>query len=186
LQERARSVGVDAVYHRAVTSLDELGEADLIVGADGINSLIRSAFAAQFGTTIDHLSNRFAWFGTTKRFETLTQTFRTMPLGHFNAHHYRYSPDMSTFIVETDAATFANVGFGRMDEARSRAICEEVFRRAGRSSARDQPLDLAPVPQDLERALVASQLRADRRRAADGAFLDRLRNAACDGGCDRA
>ncbi len=127
LLERARTVGVEPVYHRAIASLDELGEADLIVGADGVNSLIRTAFAAQFGTTIDHLSNRFAWFGTSKRFETLTQTFRTTPLGHFNAHHYRYSPHMSTFIVETDAATFASVGFERMDEERSKTICEEIF-----------------------------------------------------------
>ena len=127
LQERARSVGVEPVYNRAMARLDELGEADLIVGADGVNSLIRAAFAAKFGTTIGYFSNSFTWFGTTKPFETLTQTFRTTPLGHFNAHHYRYSPAMSTFIVETDAATFASVGFERMDEERSKAICEEIF-----------------------------------------------------------
>jgi 2-polyprenyl-6-methoxyphenol hydroxylase-like FAD-dependent oxidoreductase len=127
LQERARAVAVKPVYHRTVSSLAELGDADLIVGADGVNSLVRTVFAAQFGTTIDHLTNRFAWFGTTRRFETLTQTFRATPLGHFNAHHYRYAPDMSTFIVETDAATFEGAGFGRMDEEQSKAICEEIF-----------------------------------------------------------
>jgi 2-polyprenyl-6-methoxyphenol hydroxylase-like FAD-dependent oxidoreductase len=127
LQERAVAVGVEPLYHRTVSSLDEIGQADLIVGADGVNSLVRAAFAAQFQTTIDHLSNRFVWFGTTRRFETLTQTFRASPLGYFNAHHYRYSPDMSTFIVETDAATFTRVGFERMDEERSKATCEELF-----------------------------------------------------------
>jgi 2-polyprenyl-6-methoxyphenol hydroxylase-like FAD-dependent oxidoreductase len=127
LQERACAAAVEPLYHRTVSSLDEIGEADLIVGADGVNSLVRATFAAQFRTTIDHLSNRFVWFGTTKRFETLTQTFRATPLGHFNAHHYRYSPDMSTFIVETDAATFSSVGFERMDAERSKATCEEVF-----------------------------------------------------------
>jgi len=127
LQARARAVGVEPVYHRTVSSLAELGEADLIVGADGVNSLVRTAFADQFRTTIEHFSNRFAWFGTTKRFDTLTQTFRATPLGHFNAHHYRYAPDMSTFIVETDAATFARAGFERMDAERSKAICEEIF-----------------------------------------------------------
>jgi 2-polyprenyl-6-methoxyphenol hydroxylase-like FAD-dependent oxidoreductase len=48
-------------------------------------------------------------------------------LGHFNAHHYRYSTGMSTFIVETDQATFDNVGFDRLGEQPSKAICEEVF-----------------------------------------------------------
>jgi 2-polyprenyl-6-methoxyphenol hydroxylase-like FAD-dependent oxidoreductase len=127
LQERARSVGVQPIYGCAISTPDELGDADLIVGADGINSLLRAAFAAQFGTTTCHLSNRFAWFGTTRRFETLTQTFRATALGNFNAHHYRYAPEMSTFIVETDAATFASVGFERMNEERSKAICEEIF-----------------------------------------------------------
>jgi 2-polyprenyl-6-methoxyphenol hydroxylase-like FAD-dependent oxidoreductase len=127
LQERACAVGVEPVYHRTISNLKELGDADLIVGADGVNSLIRTAFADEFRTTIDHLTNRFAWFGTTRRFETLTQTFRATPLGHFNAHHYRYSPDMSTFIVETDAATFRRIGFERMDDERSKAICEEIF-----------------------------------------------------------
>jgi 2-polyprenyl-6-methoxyphenol hydroxylase-like FAD-dependent oxidoreductase len=127
LRERARSVGIDPVYGRAVASLDELGEPDLIVGADGANSFVRNTFATEFGTTVGHLNNRFAWFGTTRRFETLTQTFRVGPLGHFNAHHYRYSPAMSTFIVETDPTTFANAGFDRLGEQRSKAICEEVF-----------------------------------------------------------
>jgi 2-polyprenyl-6-methoxyphenol hydroxylase-like FAD-dependent oxidoreductase len=127
LRERACSVGVDPLYCRAITSLDELGEPDLIVGADGANSLVRNTFAADFGTAISYLNNRFAWFGTTRRFDTLTQTFRAGPLGHFNAHHYRYCPGMSTFIVETDPATFANVGFDRLGEERSKAICEEVF-----------------------------------------------------------
>jgi 2-polyprenyl-6-methoxyphenol hydroxylase-like FAD-dependent oxidoreductase len=86
---------IDPLYRRAVASLDELGEPDLIVGADGANSLVRNTFAAEFGTTLSYLNNRFAWFGTTRRFETLTQTFRASPLGHFNAHHYRYSTDVA-------------------------------------------------------------------------------------------
>src|SRR5262249_31635922 len=57
----------------------------------------------------------------------LTQTFRAHALGHFNAHHYRYSSTMSTFIVETDAATFRQTGFDRLDEQQSKAICEEIF-----------------------------------------------------------
>jgi 2-polyprenyl-6-methoxyphenol hydroxylase-like FAD-dependent oxidoreductase len=34
---------------------------------------------------------------------------------------------MSTFIVETDAATFRSAGFERMDAERSKATCEELF-----------------------------------------------------------
>jgi 2-polyprenyl-6-methoxyphenol hydroxylase-like FAD-dependent oxidoreductase len=127
LQARARSVGVEPLYRRAVTHLDELGDADLVVGADGVNSLVRRSFAQQFGSTVAHFANRFAWFGTTTSFATLTQTFRETELGHFNAHHYRYAPNQSTFIVEVDAQTFERAGFERLAPDEARATCEAVF-----------------------------------------------------------
>src|SRR5690348_14191690 len=127
LQARARSVGVAPVYQRTIKSLDELGDADLIVGADGVNSLARRSRQKEFGASVDLLTNRFAWFGTTKRFENLTQTFVETDLGFFNAHHYRYAPALSTFIVEVDQATFVRAGFEHMDEPETRALCEKVF-----------------------------------------------------------
>jgi 2-polyprenyl-6-methoxyphenol hydroxylase-like FAD-dependent oxidoreductase len=127
LQDRARSVGVAPSYRHAVADLSELGDFDLIVGADGVNSLVRRTHAAAFGATTAYLTNRFAWFGTSKPFETLTQTFRRTDLGDFNAHHYRYAPAMSTFIVEVTEATFDRAGFARMSEADSAALCARVF-----------------------------------------------------------
>jgi 2-polyprenyl-6-methoxyphenol hydroxylase-like FAD-dependent oxidoreductase len=130
LQARLRSVGVEPVYRRVVGSLGELDGADLVVGADGVNSLVRRSYAKDFGATTRLLTNRFAWFGTTRRFETLTQSFVETELGFFNAHHYRYAPDLSTFIVEVDQATFARAGFAQMLEADTRILCERVFAQA--------------------------------------------------------
>jgi len=127
LQRRAHSVGVQPDYRRVVKSLDEFAGADLIVGADGVNSLVRRSLEKEFGASISLLTNRFAWFGTTKRFETLTQTFIETELGSFNAHHYRYAPDLSTFIVEIDQATFSRAGFAQMGETEARSVCESVF-----------------------------------------------------------
>jgi 2-polyprenyl-6-methoxyphenol hydroxylase-like FAD-dependent oxidoreductase len=127
LQARARSVGVELIFGRVVTELDELGNADLIVGADGVNSLVRRTHEQQFGASTKFLTNHFAWFGTTKHFETLTQTFVENDLGFFNAHHYRYAPELSTFIVEVDQTTFARAGFAQMSEAETRTLCERVF-----------------------------------------------------------
>ena len=127
LQARAASAGVAPIYRRAVTARAELDDFDLVVGADGVNSLIRRSLVQELDANVQLLSNRFAWFGTTKRFETLTQTFVQTERGAFNAHHYRYAPGMSTFIVETNADTFARNGFVRLDENASRQQCEKLF-----------------------------------------------------------
>ncbi|MGH6790214.1 MAG: FAD-dependent monooxygenase [Pseudolabrys sp.] len=127
LQERLRSVGVAPAYERTVTSLDALDDHDLVVGADGVNSLVRNTFADEFGASVVAMNNRFAWFGTTREFDTLTQTFRHTPIGEFNAHHYRYAPGRSTFIVETDEESFRRAGFERMEEGDAWAFCEKIF-----------------------------------------------------------
>ena len=127
LQARAASVGVTPQFGRAVKTLDELAGFDLVVGADGVNSLVRRSLADELGASLRLLTNRFAWFGTTKRFETLSHSFVETELGAFNAHHYRYAPDASTFIVEVDAATFETAGFGRLRDWEARVICEHVF-----------------------------------------------------------
>ncbi|HRA77678.1 MAG TPA: FAD-dependent monooxygenase [Burkholderiaceae bacterium] len=127
LQERVASVGVGPEYRRAIADARELDGYDLVVGADGVNSFVRHGREAEFGTSVEDLGNRFAWFGTTKRFETLTQTFVETAAGTFNAHHYRYAPDMSTFIVECDPQTWERAGFAGMDEGETRACCERVF-----------------------------------------------------------
>jgi len=127
LRERAVGLGVDIRYERKVTDPRAWDGADLVIAADGINSTVRGLNEATFGPEIEMLSNRFAWYGTARAFDTLTLTFRHNADGCFVAHHYRYAPERSTFIVECDAATFARAGLAEMDDAASRAYCERVF-----------------------------------------------------------
>jgi 2-polyprenyl-6-methoxyphenol hydroxylase-like FAD-dependent oxidoreductase len=127
LQARAASVGVALHFDSQITSVDRLSGYDLVVAADGLNSLVRRAFEGDFGTSLSYSTNKFAWYGTTKRFDTLSQTFVQTEHGSFNAHHYRYSSSMSTFLVECDLPTWQRYGFADRTVEESKAICEQVF-----------------------------------------------------------
>jgi 2-polyprenyl-6-methoxyphenol hydroxylase-like FAD-dependent oxidoreductase len=125
LQRQLEGVGIVPEYEKSIAWAAELTSYDLVVGADGANSTIRTM--ADFGTTITPLSNRFAWYGTSKPFGTLTQTFVQNEHGSFNAHHYRHAREMSTFVFECDAATWQRAGFAAMNEAETLRYCESVF-----------------------------------------------------------
>jgi 2-polyprenyl-6-methoxyphenol hydroxylase-like FAD-dependent oxidoreductase len=122
-----RRVGVKIRYGRVISSLDELVGADLVVGADGSNSLVRNALAAQFAPRIEVLTNRFAWYGTEQPFDCLTLTFRESEHGAFVAHHYRHAASMSTFVVECGESTWRRAGLDCMSDTESRNYCEAVF-----------------------------------------------------------
>lgn len=187
LQARARAVGVAARYETQIQSIDQLQGYDLIVAADGLNSLVRRSFEGDFGFSVSYSSNKFAWYGTSKRFETLSQTFVKTESGTFNAHHYRYAPDMSTFLVECDPCDLGDLRF--CDE-NHRAITGRlragIRRRARRPQTALQQIGVAQFSLGLERALASPEHGADRRRPAYGAFFHRLWHTACHRRCDRA
>jgi 2-polyprenyl-6-methoxyphenol hydroxylase-like FAD-dependent oxidoreductase len=127
LQDGVHRAGVAPHYGKQVASIDELAGFDLIVGADGVNSLLRRSFEGDFKTSLAYLDNKFIWYGTTQSFDALTQTFVETELGTFNAHHYRYAPARSTFIVECDRATWLRAGFDRLLQQQTRDVLEEIF-----------------------------------------------------------
>ena len=130
LQKRAAEYDVKPVYNQRVNHLKVFEDCDFIIGADGVNSLVRSDSAQQFDENISIIPNWYCWYGANRSFNCLTQTFKQTEYGHFNAHHYRYAPGMSTFIVECDEKTFENAGFSEMSEPQYRKICEFIFREA--------------------------------------------------------
>jgi 2-polyprenyl-6-methoxyphenol hydroxylase-like FAD-dependent oxidoreductase len=128
LQAHCARAGVALEFERRVIDPALLGDADLVVGADGVRSRVREAFGEHFRPSVTWLDNRYVWYGTSRRFDALTLTFRESGDGAFVAHHYPYATDGSTFIVECDAATWARAGFATMSDEDSRAYCEAVFR----------------------------------------------------------
>jgi benzoate-CoA ligase family protein len=127
LESLCLDAGVRIEHERRIESPADLPPADLLVGADGVSSVVRRSREVQFQPRIDWLTNKFAWYGTTQVFDCLTLTFRINEHGVWVAHHYRYSPTMSTFLVECDAATWYRARLDRMSDEDSRTYCEQVF-----------------------------------------------------------
>lgn len=127
LYGHVEALGVKLRFDTEITTLGQMGEADLVVGANGAFSWIRGENESRFGTATDWRRNRFIWYGSTKAFDSLTLTFRETDLGVFCAHHYRYRPDRSTFLVEVEPSTWQRAGFDAMSPDDTIHHCERVF-----------------------------------------------------------
>jgi anthraniloyl-CoA monooxygenase len=128
LQERCAEVGVDLRFNANVEEVGALAEeCDLLVGADGVGSLVRERYAAEFGPTIAEGRNKYIWYGTRRLFHGLTLTFRETEAGVFAAHSYKFSKELSTFIVECDEETWRRAGLERRPDEETRKYLEGVF-----------------------------------------------------------
>jgi anthraniloyl-CoA monooxygenase len=127
LQERAAELGVELRFNSNIADDASLGEADLIVAADGINSGVRKKYADAFQPDLEVRPAKYIWLGTTYKFNAFTFYFIENEYGVFQAHCYRFDEDTSTFIVECDDKSWKNAGFDRMNAGQTVDACEKMF-----------------------------------------------------------
>ncbi len=137
LQARAMELGVEVHFETEAPPIEELTAGyDLVIASDGVNSAGRTGVADAFGPALDRRRCKFMWLGTDLVFEAFTFHIVETEWGVFQIHAYPYDATMSTFIVETDEATWRRAGLdatehrsfapGENDEA-AIAFCSEVF-----------------------------------------------------------
>ncbi|MBA5690068.1 bifunctional salicylyl-CoA 5-hydroxylase/oxidoreductase [Rugamonas apoptosis] len=130
LQQRCEELGVRLVFETEVADDQEIAArygADLVIASDGLNSRIRTRYAATFAPQIETRQCRFVWLGTKKKFDAFTFAFKQTGHGWFQAHIYQYDGDTSTFIVETPETVWRAAGLEEMSQEQSIAWCEQLF-----------------------------------------------------------
>ena len=132
LSRRASDLGVDLRFRtelpsNANTAAAGIGEYDLLVAADGVNSTIRKRYAEHFRPEVDVRHAKYIWLGTQRLFDAFTFAFVENECGVFQAHAYRFDEKQSAFIVECDERSWRAAGFDRMNTDESIAACEQLF-----------------------------------------------------------
>jgi anthraniloyl-CoA monooxygenase len=128
LQSRCRQLGVQLEFEREVADLEPFSGDDLVVAADGVNSLARRLLEPRFEPTLDPHSTKYAWFGADLAVDAFTFIFRDTEHGLFQVHAYPFDAHTSTFIVEAHESTWRRAGLDRMTEEEGLRFCEDLFR----------------------------------------------------------
>jgi len=128
LQRRCADLGVELTFEREVDGIDQLARgADLVIAADGVNSLARATYQEAFQPTLQVHRTKFVWFGTDRAFPAFTFIFRNNEHGLFQVHAYPFDAHTSTFIVECPEETWRRAGLATATEDDSIAYCEKLF-----------------------------------------------------------
>jgi anthraniloyl-CoA monooxygenase len=129
LQDRCAELGVDLRFQTDIKpqDLDRFADYDLVLAADGINSMIRERHAKHFDPQIDFRPNRFVWLGTDYEFPAFTFIFKENEHGLWRVHAYRYMAGYSTFILECTEETFRRSGLKVEDEDATVAYVQKLF-----------------------------------------------------------
>jgi anthraniloyl-CoA monooxygenase len=127
LQDRCRELGVELRFEVDVEDLARADEYDLVLAGDGVNSMVRTTHEEAFRPRIEMGRSRYIWFGTTRILDSFTFIFRENDHGLFQVHAYPFDGTTSTWIVETDEATWRRAGLDTAGEHDSIRYCEKLF-----------------------------------------------------------
>jgi len=128
LQQRCLELGIEIRFNTNVTDIAEIEDCDLLVGADGANSLVRRTYAEFFDPTVEMRKNKYIWLGTHQLFHGLTLTFRQTDAGVFIAHSYKFNETTSTFIVECSEEVWLKAGLDSLSDEQTCLYLAEVFK----------------------------------------------------------
>jgi anthraniloyl-CoA monooxygenase len=120
MQQRAGELGVTLHHEAEAPHPGALEGYDLIVGADGVNSDVRAAYADVFEPSVEPGACKFIWLATDQAYDAFKFFILETPHGLVQVHAYPYDENESTFIVEMREDVWRRAGFERFAGAGSR------------------------------------------------------------------
>ncbi len=128
LHERCRELGVELRFRTQAPPAAALATAyDLVIAADGVNSLTREAHADAFGPRIEEHRCRYIWLAADFAFDAFRFEIAETEHGVMQLHGYPYAADASTVIVEMREEVWQAAGFDGLDEHESVERCAKLF-----------------------------------------------------------
>jgi anthraniloyl-CoA monooxygenase len=127
MQENAAHEGVQINFGTRIANPALLQGYDLIVGADGVNSAVRTALNDHFRAAKEPRLNKWVWYATPKRLSSVGLIFQGTKFGTFIAHSYRFSQELGTFVIECSPETWRKAGLDSANDEQSRSLCADIF-----------------------------------------------------------
>src|SRR6266481_7487080 len=127
LQRRCHELGINIHFSCEINELAGLGDYDLLIAADGLNSIVRKSYESSFKPSLEYGKARYIWLGANKVLDAFTFIFRENEHGLFQVHSYPFNGTTSTFIIECDEASWLKAGLDKADEAQSLAYCQQLL-----------------------------------------------------------
>src|ERR671910_881487 len=126
LQRRCEELGVKLEFGVEIDDPATVS-GDVVVAADGVNSMFRRRYADVLGTVVEPQGCKYVWFGTDLVLDAFRFIFRETTDGLFQVHAYPFDEHASTFIVECPEPTWRRSGLDAMSERESITFCEGLF-----------------------------------------------------------
>jgi anthraniloyl-CoA monooxygenase len=115
LQARCADLGVRVLFGTQAPDVAALAAShDLVVAADGANSMIRGRLAGTFGPELERRRCLYIWLGTDLVLDAFKFYILDGPAGIMQVHGYPYSDQASTFILEMHEDVWRRAGFGQV------------------------------------------------------------------------
>jgi anthraniloyl-CoA monooxygenase len=127
LRDRCLEAGIALRVRTNVRDLRALPDCDLLVGADGANSLVRHTFADWFQPNLRIGANKYVWLGVPHRVDGYVLAIRQTPAGPFAAHVYPHAEASSTVVVECPETSWVRAGLDVQADSEACRYLSDLF-----------------------------------------------------------